>query len=402
MVDAGQQRTYEDGELVFAESDAGDVAYLIDEGAVEVFTGHDDQRTVFATLGPGEIVGEMALIDTRPRSASVRAIGTTKLTVISREGLNDRLESVDPMVQLVLHSMLDRFRVAMHRVRSGEEEPAPRRVPEAEALPNSPVNEALRHGVLQQSRMEARLRGAIAEDILELHYQPIVKLPLGKPVGYEALARWPQPDGGMISPGEFIPLAEQTSLILELDAWVIRRACIDFMAQGNRLRGQYVSINLSGRQFAQSTAFELVASTLDATGLPPERLQIELTEGVVMTNPAYAAELLAEFQKLGISIAIDDFGTGYSSLAYLHNFSADVLKLDLSFAREVRKGPSGARIVRGISAMADELGLRVVAEGIEAEAEGRQLYKLGCGWGQGFGFGRPRPLAQVLADTTSA
>ena len=145
-----------------------------------------------------------------------------------------------------------------------------------------------------------------------------------------------------------------------------------------------------------------MASTLDATGLPPERLQIELTEGVVMTNPAYAAELLAEFQKLGISIAIDDFGTGYSSLAYLHNFSADVLKLDLSFAREVRKGPSGARIVRGISAMADELGLRVVAEGIEAEAEGRQLYKLGCGWGQGFGFGLPRPLAQVLADTPSA
>ena len=399
MLDAGQRRTYEDGELVFAEGDAGDVAYLLDDGAVEVFTGSGDQRTVFATLGPGEIVGEMALIDTRPRSASVRAIGTTKLTVISREGLSDRLESVDPMVQLVLHSMLGRFRVAMHRVRSGEEEPAPRRVPEAEALPNAPVNEALRHGVLQQSRMEARLRDAIAADALELHYQPIVKLPLGKPVGYEALVRWPVADGGVISPAEFIPLAEQTSLILELDAWVIRRACMDFMAQGRRLAGQYVSVNLSGRQFAQPTAYDLIESTLQSTGLPPERLQIELTEGVVMSDPDHAAELLAELQKLGISIAIDDFGTVYSSLAYLHTFSADVLKLDLSFAREVRKGPSGARIVRGISAMADELGLRVVAEGIEADAEGRQLYKLGCGWGQGFGYARPQPLAQLLDDS---
>ena len=389
MAQVAQQRTLEDGELVFAEGDVGDVAYLVDQGSVEVFTGQGDTRTVFATLGPGEIVGEMALIDTRPRSASVRSIGMTRLTVISREGLNDRLESVDAMVQLVLHSMLGRFRLAMHRVREGEQAPAPPRVPESEALPIMPGDAALRHGVLQQSRMEARLREAIRTDGLQMLYQPIVQLPLGKTVGYEALVRWPQEDGRVISPADFIPLAEQTSLILELDAWVLRRSCEQAVEHAGAMRRGYVSVNLSGRQFAQPSAFDLVASTLEATGLPPERLQIELTEGVIMSDPEYAAQLLDRFQALGISIAIDDFGTGYSSLAYLHHFSADVLKLDLSFAREVRRGPSGARIVRAIAAMAEDLGLRVVAEGIEAEAEGRQLYKLGCGWGQGYAYGRP-------------
>lgn len=389
MIDVSQRRVFCDGEVAFQEGADGDDAFLIDDGCLEVYRDVDGERVVLAQLGPGEIVGEMALIDEYQRSASVRSVGRSTVTVINRRSLQDRLNSSDPMVRLIMRSLLARFRIAITRVRNGERGGSFHRVPESE-VPPSVTDDQLRDDVSRRSRLEADLREAVSSDRLVLHYQPIVHLPLGKRAGFEALVRWPNADGSLIPPGDFIPIAEQTSLILALDQWVLRRACQEMAARPGR---EYVSVNLSARQFASDAVYTTVSQALQDTGLPPHRLQIEVTEGVVMEEPARAAELLRAFQALGVSIAIDDFGTGYSSLSYLHHFAVDVLKLDMSFAREVRNSPSGGRIVRACTAMADELGMKVVAEGVETLAEGRQLFKLGCELGQGWGYGRPVPMA---------
>ncbi|MFO7788704.1 MAG: EAL domain-containing protein [Halospina sp.] len=240
------------------------------------------------------------------------------------------------------------------------------------------------------------LRLALDRDELELHYQPLVEALTGEWCGLEALVRWHHPERGMISPGVFIPLAEQTGQIIELGRWVLRRACEDGM---NRRREGYrvapVSVNISIMQFRRRNFVEEIWAILAETGLPGHLLDLEVTEGVLMEDVQEAIDLMKQLRDLGVTVSIDDFGTGYSSLRYLRDLPASKVKLDISFIRDILTNPDNMAIVQGIITMAHHMGLKVVAEGVETEEQRDDLIARGCDLLQGFLFSRALPVAKM-------
>jgi EAL domain-containing protein (putative c-di-GMP-specific phosphodiesterase class I) len=213
-------------------------------------------------------------------------------------------------------------------------------------------------------------------------------------VGFEALLRWDHPERGTISPGIFIPIAEETGLVVLIGKWVLAQACQQLAAwRSAGYEELRMAVNVSTLQFERQDWVETIAATLESSGVPPSALELELTETVVMKNCERAAERLAQLRALGISSAIDDFGTGYSSLKYLQHLPIDTLKIDQSFVRNLdplSDGESGnGAIVRAIVTLAQQLGLRVVAEGVETNEELELLRRLGCDLVQGFLFSKP-------------
>jgi diguanylate cyclase (GGDEF)-like protein/PAS domain S-box-containing protein len=245
----------------------------------------------------------------------------------------------------------------------------------------------------RQLELENALRGAIERGELELHYQPQLDLSRdGSICGFEALVRWRHPERGLLAPAEFIPLAEETGLIVPIGEWVLKEACrraktwVEEYGMGLR-----VSVNLSARQFAQPDLPQVVAAALKETGLPPQNLELELTESLVMQDLDLSARTLTELKRMGIALAVDDFGTGYSSLAYLKRFPIDIIKIDKSFVGEISSDPDDAAICSSIIAMAHSLRLAVVAEGVEEEGQLGFLVQRRCDRAQGFLFSTPLP-----------
>ncbi|SDH21222.1 EAL domain-containing protein [Propionivibrio dicarboxylicus] len=244
----------------------------------------------------------------------------------------------------------------------------------------------------------SRLRGAIGRGELFLHYQPKVCTADGQVIGVEALVRWHNGDIGMIPPSDFIPLAEESGLIDEIGEWVLRRACEQGMRwQAEGLSELSIAVNLSTRQFRQERLLALVRSALEDSGLPPQRLELEITEGMLMQDPEKAAVVLRRLHELGVRISIDDFGTGYSSLSYLQRFPVHTLKVDQSFVREISNSPGAAAIVTAVISLAHSLDLCVVAEGVETEAQRRFLGDLACDYCQGYYFSRPVAAGEISA-----
>jgi diguanylate cyclase (GGDEF)-like protein len=244
--------------------------------------------------------------------------------------------------------------------------------------------------VIERLEIEADLRRAIERDELVLHYQPIIELASSRVAGLEALLRWAHPRRGLVMPFEFIPLAEETRLILELGRWVLREACRQAAAwrADPRTDRTWVSVNLSGVQLLDSSLDAEVAAALADSGLEPASLTLEITETVLVQDVAAAVDRLEKLRALGVSIAIDDFGTGYSSLRYIRRFPADMLKIAKPFVDGLHDETDTA-LVRTIVALADSLGLRTVAEGIEDHRQLGRLRELGCLLGQGYLFARP-------------
>ena len=236
------------------------------------------------------------------------------------------------------------------------------------------------------------LRQAISSDQLMVYYQPQYGNDGDLLVGYEALVRWKHPTRGMVSPGEFIPLAEETGLIDDIGLWVLRKACKDAQSWPHTLT---VAVNLSANQFAGGKLVKQVARSLQDSGLPAQRLGLEITESLLMTNSDQIMETLRQLAALGVSIAMDDFGTGYSSLAYLWRFPFDKLKIDQVFTRNLTNDPKVAVIVRSIITLAHSLNMHVNAEGVETRTQMLALQELGCNEFQGFLLGRPAPQADL-------
>jgi diguanylate cyclase (GGDEF)-like protein/PAS domain S-box-containing protein len=248
---------------------------------------------------------------------------------------------------------------------------------------------------LERLRLEGDLRHALQRDELLLHYQPQVDARTGRIVGMEALLRWAHPELGMIAPDRFIPLAEETGMIIPIGTWVLRTAC----AQARRWHDAgwtnlRVGVNLSGKQFYQPDLLEVIAAALAETGLPANCLDIELTEGLVMTDIEQALAIMNALKGLDVQLSLDDFGTGYSSLSYLKRFPIDVLKIDKAFVRNVTTDPDEAAIVRSIISLARSLQLQVIAEGVETEEQLSYLTRHRCDQIQGYYFSRPVPAAQ--------
>jgi diguanylate cyclase (GGDEF)-like protein/PAS domain S-box-containing protein len=252
--------------------------------------------------------------------------------------------------------------------------------------------------------LENSLRQAVEKQQLILYYQPKIDLASGQMTGVEALLRWRHPDLGMVSPDDFIPLAEETGLIVSIGEWVLRTACGQARTwQKSGLPPLRVAVNISGRQFRQTDFVDMVEGVLTQSGLDPQYLELEITESVAMENVEETIETLTALKERGLCLAIDDFGTGYSSLSYLKRFPITSLKIDRSFINEVGTDPNDAAIASSVIALAQAMSLKVVAEGIETEEQLRFLVARGCTEGQGFLFSRPVPpveLALFLASWT--
>jgi diguanylate cyclase (GGDEF)-like protein len=257
----------------------------------------------------------------------------------------------------------------------------------------------MRERTMSRLATEDALRTALEDDQLRLVFQPEISLDTGALTFVEALIRWAHPERGMVAPAEFLPVAEESGLIVPIGRWVLRQACqqakrwYDEMGEASPT----VAVNLSGRQLARSDLAADVAGALLETGLPPGKLAVEVTESVVLVDAARARATLETLKELGVTVAMDDFGTGYSSLSHLRELPVDVVKIDRSFVGGVTTSESDAALVAAVIGMAQALGLVVVAEGVETAEEAAWLREKGCDIGQGYWFARPVPAADVLA-----
>lgn len=250
--------------------------------------------------------------------------------------------------------------------------------------------------------METALRRALEREEFQLYYQPQLSLESKKIIGVEALLRWQRQDGEMMLPGKFIPLLEETSLIISVGEWVLRQACADHIVWKNDGNGAIpVAVNLSARQFRDQGLVDMIRRVLAESGTDPGMIELEITESCVMDDPEKALQILQECHDMGMRVAIDDFGTGYSSLSYLKKFPLDVLKIDQSFVADVPADEDDAAIIDTIIAMGHRLNLSVIAEGVETEAQADFLRNHGCDNAQGYFYDRPMPCAELVSRFTS-
>ncbi|QXE92614.1 EAL domain-containing protein [Geomonas subterranea] len=253
----------------------------------------------------------------------------------------------------------------------------------------------------ERASIETALRDALRNDRLTLHYQPQLHLGEGRVIALEALARWHDEGLGTVPPATFIPIAEQTGLIHELGASVLRKACVQCKKWHDKGYPVIISVNVSIKQMMQEGFSEMVVGTLLEVGLEPRYLDLELTESMLMEKAAESVALLRMFKSLGVQISIDDFGTGYSSLSYLKNFSVDRIKIDQSFVRDITVRDDAVGIVKAIVAIGHSMGLKVIAEGVETQEEEQKLLTCRCDQVQGYLYAKPMPSAEVdayLAD----
>lgn len=386
-------RLYQAGDVIFRRGEPGDHAYFIERGAVDVIIEKEGDDVVIAKLGPGEIIGEMSMIDDAPRSADVIATAETELIVIQRSRVIKPLTSADPMMNLILRVVLTRFRNAQNRY-SGLN---------VEGDKNNSSLEEIRAMAFQRIHDERDLISALEAQEFRMHYQPIISLETGKIAGFEALMRWEKSDGSFVSPGHFIPLAEHTGLIVELGRFALETSLGDqarfaeaFAKMNPSDTMPFMSTNVSGLQLSDLDEIDLIGGIINNSGVPLDQVKLEITETLMVENPDHAANALKKLKALGISLAIDDFGTGYSSLSYLHMFPLDTLKIDRAFVNSMDDTENSRRIVLSIVGLALALEMNIVAEGIETDAQQAKLQELGCHYGQGYHFAKPQSAEDAL------
>jgi EAL domain-containing protein (putative c-di-GMP-specific phosphodiesterase class I) len=373
------------GELVFAEGDAPTCAYLIEAGRIEISTTQLGEPRLLAELGPGMLLGEMAVLDDSTRTASARALTDCRLIPIDKAQFAERLAHADPVVRALLMSQLTRYRSALARLTG-----------EADGFDAAPTMQPDDAYALDKIRLESDLRAALDRKELEVRLQPIEEIVCGRIAGYEALVRWQHPERGAVSPAEFIRLAEETSLIVPIGDYVLARVC-DMLVE-LRERGRkplpFIAANLSGRQIDDPGLVQRILDLLHARDLPPDKLKLEVTESLVMDH-ARIGDLIAHCHSVGMPVALDDFGTGYSNLGPLLTLNFDQIKLDASFIKALDR-PRGVAMVGVIVGMARALDCDLVAEGVETREQREILHRLGCRYAQGWLVGKPLSLGDVL------
>jgi EAL domain-containing protein (putative c-di-GMP-specific phosphodiesterase class I) len=383
------------GSLLFAEGDGGEAAYLIQSGEVEIFATRDGVDVSLARRGPGDMVGEMAIIVQGRRSASARVVSDCVLLVVTHSQIGHRVANADPILRLCFRVLTDRYQQAASMLEQlNGVRPIAR---------EQPVSLPEFHSAIEALSLEADLRRALKAKELVPYFQPIIRFGTQRLVGFELLARWRHPERGLLMPDEFIPIAESSGLIVDITSWCLEQASLAIprmtetaLHNSASTEPLFLNINVSGDDLVKTPFAARVAEMLDQSGLLPDSLKIEVTESTLMKDPDRAADSLEACQKLGVRAAIDDFGTGYSSLAYLTKLPITEIKIAPSFVRSMAVDPPTQKIIKMVLRLAEELDLPVIAEGIEETGEALALMKMGCAFGQGYLFGRPAPLEQTL------
>ena len=401
-IDFHRLRTsYPKGTVIFREEDLRDNAYIIESGQVEISTRRGDRTIPLVRLGAGEVFGETALLGKGKRSATAIAVEDTEVFTISPEFLRARIMNMDPLVGLLMSLLVNRYR--QWRFVSPDEAPEVSSLTTADThdpeVPQDFLTDLNRQRdiALNELRLAQEITRAIETDEFTPYLQPIVTLPDQKLVGFEALVRWHHPDRGIISPLEFIPVAERTGVVWDLDMMMLRRACqIVPHLKAAAGRDIYVSVNLSGASFDDEGMIADIRRVLEQSGTDPKCILIEITESALMREPMVAEVVMRKLKELGLRVALDDFGTGYSSLSYMHRFPIDVLKIDRAFVQDIQNNRKSLDIVRAIVSLARTFNLKIIGEGVESGQEISALAGIGCDFGQGYFFAKPMPLDDAI------
>jgi len=379
------------GEVLFSEGDAPTTAFLIESGDVDVAISIGGRPIVLSHLHAGDLLGEMAVFDGAPRSATATAISDCVLFPIDREQITERLSKTDPIIRALLEGQVKRYRGAIQAFRG---------VQHSESQGPSSAAEI---SSVDKFRLETHLREALASDGLDVRYQPIMHVATGSIAGYEALIRWNHPDRGPISPMELVGLAEESALIVQVGEYMFDTACkaVKRFIESGAEPKPFIAVNVSARQLEHPGLIERVVARVEAAAVPRGSLKVEITESQALDHELVAAAIDL-CHRHGIAVALDDFGTGYAHLTQLHNLAFDTLKVDQAFSRSMLFEPRSMAIVEAIVRMARALEAEIVVEGIETEEMLEALRRLGCDYAQGYLIGRPQTLDELIAQSPGA
>jgi EAL domain-containing protein (putative c-di-GMP-specific phosphodiesterase class I) len=383
------KKHFSKGEVLLREGERGECAYIIESGNVEIVVQRDGVPIQIGTRGAGSLIGEMAIIDDKPRTATVRAIDDCTVLEITREDFAHRVESADPVVKMVMRIVTGRYRDMIGRTIA------------VHFGPSTPAAEAAEKG--DAIRLHSDLKRALERGELINYYQPIIDVQRMKIGGFESLMRWAHPENGLISPGVFIPVAEESGLITELSRMSLDEACdaavkLQAAASPDLLSAApiFISVNFSVKDFAGADLFKNLSAVIDDKKIDPRQIHLEITETLLMEAPEVARTELEKCRGIGLNVSIDDFGSGYSSLSYLHYFPIDTLKIDQSFIRSMATQPGSLVLVKTIVGLAKSLGMTIIAEGVERAQDAELLRDLGCEYIQGYFFSRPLPFDAAM------
>lgn len=383
---------FKQGDLIFNQGDLGDYAYLIESGKVEIYqTKKNGQIVHLAFLGEGELFGEMALFDANVRTASTRAASDCNLLRIKKEQLFERVNQSDKIVQLII-------RVLMKRLQQSNLT----KIGEAAAI--SPVirTEAIRHDksdgdALEKLKFENELNEAFLKNEFKIFHQPIVEMASGKITGSEALIRWESPQKGLVSPGKFVDILENSAMIIPVGYWIIEQCFINYLEIKKRNPDMdfSISINVSGRQFLHFDFISKLKELLEKHKVPASQFKLEITERILLEGGGII-DILDKCAEMGFSISLDDFGTGFSSLQYLARMPISFIKIDRSFVMNIQKDEKTLAVVSSIIYLAKKLNIKIISEGIETAAEKQIMQDLGSEFGQGYLFAKPVSFNEFL------
>lgn len=392
---AEKKKEFKSGDVIMRQGDAGDRAYIIEDGRVEIIIKNaEGKEQSVGTRGEGSMIGEMSLVDQAPRTATIKAVEDCKLLEITYDDFARRLANADPVVRMTTQVILTRYRDTLTRADiTGESSNWP--PPEAVEL-----NYAEHSNAIENIKIANDFENALSSSEICLHYQPIINLQTGDIAGFEALMRWEHKEKGFISPGIFIPVIEDSGLIVTASRFALREALMALKRIEHKTglrRELFMSVNFSSHDFASEDFVDSVYTTISESDVRPQQVHLEITERLLMGQPDNAKETLEMCRKAGMGISIDDFGTGYSSLSYLHHFPIDTLKIDRAFVTDMHKKDSSMALVKSIIGLGKNLGMKIIAEGAEQIEEAQALRDLGCDQCQGYYFAKPMSEKDVTA-----
>lgn len=392
------KRFFSAGEVIFSEGDLQDIAYIVEEGRVEIWTLIDNERRVLNSLGMGSLFGELALVDRQPRSASAMAATDTLLTIVTQQQVDERLSDADPILRMVLYVVMQHFRSEVERSRARY---GPFARETSTSASTTDLSQRKIAEAIEMIKVEAELKNAMRDNEFRLLYQPIYDLATEKIEGLEALIRWKSPTRGEILPAAFMPLAESTSLIIPIGNWVIACGLKDFTTfrdiAGDDLT---LSFNLARRQMENQAFLPFLTESVIGHGIPPENIKLEMLERNLFQSD-HVKHWMRDCATRGFSILLDDFGTGYSSLQYLQEYQPAALKIDRSFVKGLGLRPESERICKAIIDLAEALGIGTIAEGVETAAQATMLQDMGCRLAQGFLFSPPVSAKEIVSKLSA-